>query len=440
MQWFFCINKSIIFAKEVLKMEEYKLHRNIICIDLKSFYASVECAISGLDPFKTPLVVADKERGGGSIVLAVSPYLKQFGVPNRCRVYELPKNIGIIYRKPKMERYLEYSTKIVEIYLRFVSEEDIYVYSVDEVFIDLTEYLTYYNTNDYDFARKILDTIYKETKIYGTCGIGPNMLIAKLALDIESKHSPDFIAKWSYEDLPTKLWPVTPLSKMWGIGRNMEHNLNHMGIYKVEDLAKYDVKKLKKKFGVIGEELYYHSHGIDMSMIQEKMNIKPVSKSYGIGQTLFHDYYRPEIFQIIREMVDDVCRRLRIGKKLAKTVHFGLAYSKNVGGGFARQMTLDAPSQNESHIYRACLKIMDKFYDDSPIRVVRVSVTNLIEKKAYQINLFEDINEVLKEQAVFSAMDEIKERFGKNSVNRASSELKSSTIKARNDMIGGHHA
>ena len=177
-----------------------------------------------------------------------------------------------------------------------------------------------------------------------------------------------------------------------------------------------------------------------MSMIQEKMNIKPASKSYGIGQTLFRDYYRPEIFQIIREMVDDVCRRLRIGKKLAKTVHFGLAYSKNIGGGFSRQMTLDAPSQNESHIYRVCLMIMDKFYDDSPIRVVRVSVTNLIEKKAYQINLFEDINEVLKEQAVFSAMDEIKERFGKNSVNRASSELKSSTIKARNDMIGGHHA
>jgi len=372
--------------------------------------------------------------------LAVSPYLKTFGVPNRCRIYELPKNIDIIYRKPKMEKYLEYSTKIIEIYLRFVSETDIYVYSVDEVFIDLTEYINYYKTTDYEFAKRILKTIYDETKIYATCGIGPNMLMAKLALDIESKHSPEFIAKWDYKDIPTKFWTVQPLSKMWGIGRNMERNLNKMGIYKIEDLAKHDVVKLKKKFGIIGEELYYHTHGIDMSLIQEKMHIKPASKSYGIGQTLFQDYYKPEIFQIIREMVDDVCRRLRIGKKLAKTVHFGLAYSKDIGGGFARQIKLPTPTQNESHVYRACLMLMEKFYDNSPIRVVRIAVTNFVEKSAYQINLFEDINEVLREQAIFSAMDEIKEKYGKNIVNRASSELKHSTLKARNDMIGGHHA
>ncbi len=421
-------------------MEEYRLHKNILCIDLKSFYASVECAVSGLDPFKTPLVVADKSRGGGSIVLAVTPYLKQLGVPNRCRIYELPKNINIIYRKPRMERYLEYSTKIIEIYLNFISEEDMYVYSVDEVFLDFTEYLDYYKKTDYEIAKMIMAEVYKQTKIYSTCGVGPNMLIAKLALDIESKHSPDFIAKWSYEDLPSKLWTVTPLSKMWGIGRNMERNLNALGIYKIEDLAKYDVKKLKKKFGVIGEELYYHTHGIDMSLIQEKLRLKPASKSYGIGQTLFEDYYKPEIFQIIREMVDDVCRRLRVSKKKASTVHFGLGYSKDIGGGFARQMKLSQPSSNESHVFQLCLKIMDKFYNDSPIRVVRVAVTGLIDDSDYQINIFEDIETVMKEKKVFHAVDEIKERFGKNSINRASSELKSSTIKARNDMIGGHNA
>lgn len=421
-------------------MEEYKLHKNILCIDLKSFYASVECAVSGLDPFKTPLVVADKSRGGGSIVLAVTPYLKQLGVPNRCRVYELPKNIDIIYRKPRMERYLEYSTKIIEIYLQFVSEDDLYVYSVDEVFLDFTEYLDYYKKSDYEIAKMIMAEVYKQTKIYSTCGIGPNMLIAKLALDIESKHSPDFIAKWNYDELPQKLWPIQPLSKMWGIGRNMERNLNALGIHKIEDLAKYDVKKLKKKFGVIGEELYYHTHGIDMSLIQEKLRLKPTSKSYGIGQTLFEDYYKPEIFQIIREMVDDVCRRLRVSKKKASTVHFGLGYSKDIGGGFARQMQLPQPSSNESHVYQLCLKIMNKFYNDSPIRVVRVTVTGLIDDLDYQINLFEDIETVLKEKQVFHAVDEIKERFGKNSINRASSELKASTIKARNEMIGGHNA
>jgi DNA polymerase V len=421
-------------------MEEYKLHKNILCIDLKSFYASVECAISGLDPFKTPLVVADKERGGGSIVLAVTPYLKQLGVPNRLRVYELPKNIDIIYRKPRMERYLEYSTKIIEIYLQFISEDDLYVYSVDEVFLDFTEYLDYYKKSDYELAKMIMAEVYKQTKIYSTCGIGPNMLIAKLALDIESKHSPEFIAKWTYEDLPNKLWPIKPLSKMWGIGRNMERNLNALGIEKIEDLAKYDVNKLKKKFGVIGEELYYHTHGIDMSLIQEKLRLKPASKSYGIGQTLFEDYYEPEIYQIIREMVDDVCRRLRVSKKKATTVHFGLGYSKDTGGGFARQMQLPQPSSNESHIFQLCLKIMKKFYNESPIRIVRVSVTGLIDDHDYQVNIFEDIETVMKEKEVFHAVDVIKERFGKNSINRASSELKSSTIKARNEMIGGHNA
>ena len=421
-------------------MDAYKLHKHILCIDLKSFYASVECALSGYDPFTTPLVVADKSRGGGSIVLAVTPYLKNLGVPSRCRIYELPTNIKIIFRKPRMEKYLEYSTKIIETYLDYVSEEDMYIYSIDEVFLDVTGYLKYYQKTDYEIGKMIIERIYKDTKIYSTCGIGPNMLMAKLALDIDSKHREDFIAKWDYDDLPEKLWPITPLSKMWGIGRNMEKNLNQLGIYKIGDLAHYDVKKLKKKFGVMGEELYYHSHGIDMSLMQEKMKFKPKSKSFGIGQTLFEDYYKPEIYQIIREMVDDVCRRLRIHKKQARTIHFGLGYSKDVGGGFARQLTLDQPSHIATQIYRACLVIMDKFYDNSPIRVVRVSATNLVDANGYQVSLFEDIESVVKEHQLFSTLDKIHEKYGKNSATRASSELDSSTLKSRNKMIGGHNA
>jgi DNA polymerase V len=421
-------------------LEELRLHRTIMCIDLKSFYASVECALLGLDPFKTPLVVADHSRGGGSIVLAVSPYLKKFGVPGRCRIYELPTNIKIIFQKPRMEKYLEYSTKIVEIYLRFVSEEDMYVYSIDEVFLDLTQYMNFYKKTDVQIAKMIMDEIYKETKVYSTCGIGPNMLMAKLALDIESKHSPDFIAKWDYDNLPEKLWKVTPLSEMWGIGHNMEAHLNKMGMYKIGDIANSDVKRLKRKFGIIGEELYYHTHGIDSSLIQDKNNIKPIAKSYGIGQTLFHDYYPPDIYQIIIELVDDVSRRLRLSKKKAKTIHFGIGYSKDSGGGFSRQLSLDQPTSSESEIYKICLHLFNEYYEREPIRRVHVSVTGLVEQPEMQINLFEDINRVVKEAEVFSAIDEIKFKFGKNTVNRASSELKSSTIKARNDMIGGHHA
>jgi len=421
-------------------LDELRLHRTIMCIDLKSFYASVECALLGLDPFKTPLVVADHSRGGGSIVLAVSPYLKKFGVPGRCRIFELPTNIKIIFQKPRMEKYLEYSTKIVEIYLRFVSEEDMYVYSIDEVFLDLTEYMNFYKKTDVQIAKMIMAEIYKETKVYSTCGIGPNMLMAKLALDIESKHSPDFIAKWDYENLPEKLWKVTPLSEMWGIGRNMEAHLNKMGLFKIGDIANFDVKRLKRKFGIIGEELYYHTHGIDSSLIQDKNNIKPIAKSYGTGQTLFRDYFPPDVYQIVLELVDDVSRRLRMSKKKAKTIHFGIGYSKEAGGGFSRQLSLDQPTSSESEIYKACLHLFNQYYEREPIRRVHVSVTNLVEQPEMQINLFEDINQAIKEAEVFSAIDEIKFKYGKNAVNRASSELKASTVKARNDMIGGHNA
>lgn len=421
-------------------MDEYRIHRNIICIDLKSFYASVECSLLGLDPWTTPLVVADHSRGGGSIVLAVSPYLKTLGVPGRCRIYELPKNIKIIFQKPRMEKYLEYSAKIIEIYLRFISEDDLYVYSVDEVFMDFTHYLNYYKKTVTEIAKEIMDTIYQETKVYSSCGIGPNMLMAKLALDIESKKMHDFIAKWDYDDIPEHLWPVTPLSKMWGIGQNMEMHLNKMGFYKIGDIAHCDPARLKHRFGILGEELYYHTRGIDMSLIQDKLKLRPIAKSYGTGQTLFKDYYRPDIYQIILEMVDDVARRLRISRKQASTVHFGVGYSKDYGGGFARQVKLDQPSMNESDIYKACLQIFEKHYEGDPIRHVYVSVSQLVDKQDYQFDLFTDVEQLIKEQQVFAAIDDIKFRFGRNSVNRASSELQASTIKARNNMIGGHNA
>jgi len=421
-------------------MEEYKLNRHILCIDLKSFYASVECALSDLDPFKTPLVVADKSRGNGSIVLAVTPYLKSLGIPSRCRVHEIPSDLNIIFRKPRMETYLEYSTKVIEVYLNFVSEEDLYVYSIDEAFLDVTEYLNYYRKTDLELAKDILRKIYADTKLYAACGIGPNMLMSKLALDIESKKNPDFIAKWSYDDVKTKLWPVTPLSEMWGIGHNMQLRLNRLGLIKIGDIAHYDVLTLKKNFGILGEELYYHTHGIDMSLIQQKLKVRHQGKSYGTGQTLFHDYFPPDIFQIILEMVDDVSRRLRLHKKVSRTISFGIAYSKEVGGGFSRQTTLDNATSNASIIYSCCLEIFNKYYENEPIRRVFVSVGNLSDNHVYQYSIFEDATMLKKEHLLHSALDDIKFKFGRNSVNRLSTEFESSTLKARNKMIGGHHA
>ena len=420
-------------------MEEYKLHRNIICIDLKSFYASVECALRGLNPFTTPLVVADKSRSNGSVVLAVTPFLKKRGVKGRCRVFELPDDPRIIFAKPRMKKYLEYSTRIIEIYLKYVSFEHVHIYSVDEVFLDLTTYLEFYKMNEEQIAAMILKDILETTKIPATCGIGPNMLMSKLALDIESKKSPTFIAKWEYDDVPSKLWPVTPLSKMWGIGNRMEINLNRLGIFTVGDLAHYPIEKLQRFYGIMGEELYYHSHGIDMSIVSEKLVYKPVSKSVGHGQTLFRDYFADDVTQIILEMTDNVTRRLRNSNRKAYTINLGINYSKEVRGGFNRQVTLTFPTNNEAEIYNTCMMLFEEYYDGSPIRKVTIRATSLVKEYYVQLNLFKDMNKVVKDHKLHSSLDNIKFRYGKNSVLRGSSLTDKSTTIARNTMVGGHN-
>ncbi|MEC9484340.1 MAG: Y-family DNA polymerase [Candidatus Izemoplasma sp.] len=421
-------------------MDNYRIHRNILCIDLKSFYASVECAIRGLNPFTTPLVVADKSRGGGSVVLAVTPYLKKRGVKNRCRIHNLPKDGEIIYAKPRMKKYLEMSTKIIDIYLKYVSYEDMHIYSIDEVFLDLTTYLNYYEKSDEEMAKIILDDILETTKIPATCGIGPNMLLSKIALDIESKHSPTFIAKWSYDDVEHKLWNITPLSEMWGIGSRMEQNLNQLGLYTVGDIARYPLKRLRKYYGILGEELYHHAHGIDQSIISEKIAYEPVSKSVGHGQTLFHDYFYDDVKQIILEMTDLVAKRLREGEKKAYTIHFGIGYSKVVGGGFSHQRTLPFPTWNESEIYRICLDLLDEHYDESPIRRVSIRASNLVKEYFIQLNLFSDVSQKIKEHKIHKTIDNIQFKHGKNTIIRGSSLTDASTIQARNEMVGGHNA
>ena len=204
--------------------------RNILCIDLKSFFASVECLKRKIDPFKVNLVVANPKQGQGAITLAVTPHLKSLGVKSRGRLYEIPKEVKYIIAEPHMASYIEYSKKVVNIYLNFVAEEDLHIYSIDECFLDLTNYLKLYNKTDYEIAQDILNTIYNETGLTATCGIGPNMLLAKVAMDTEAKKYKNGIAKWTYADVKTKLWSINPLSKMWSIGPRMEKRLNGLGL------------------------------------------------------------------------------------------------------------------------------------------------------------------------------------------------------------------
>ncbi|HBA37954.1 MAG TPA: damage repair protein [Firmicutes bacterium] len=410
--------------------------RNIIVIDMKSFYATCECVERNLDPYTTPLVVAEPNRNG-AITLAVTPYMKSLGVASRTRIYEIDPKIKYMTVPPRMKLYVEYSKKVISIFEKFVSKKDMHIYSIDECFLDVTDYLKMYKLDDYTLARKIMKTIKDELGLISTAGIGPNMLIAKIAMDIEAKHNKDNIAKWTYEMIKEKFWPITPLSEFWGIGRRMEKNLNNLGIKTIGDLANYDKKKLKNKFGIIGEELWNHSNGIDLARIGD-FNEKPKDKSFGHSQVLFKDYTDENIPIIIKEMVEVLTARLRRHKKKCQTIGFGIGYSAIYGGGFYHSRRLSAPTWDEETIYEMCITLFQKFYEDFPIRKVSINLSSLIDNNIEQLNLFETFEENVKKDELNKAVDEIKSRYGKNSIIKASNLLKDSTMIERNKKIGGH--
>ncbi|MGL4383176.1 MAG: DNA polymerase thumb domain-containing protein, partial [Bacilli bacterium] len=247
-------------------LNQFRIYRNILCIDLKAFFASAECAALGLDPYTTNLVVADKSRGKGGIVLATSPALKKHGFSGRFRLFELPPHLNVMIIKPRMAYYVDLSNQILKMYLTYFAQEDILVYSIDEVFIDLTSYLSLYKTTPYKIARALLNKLNQQFKLHAACGLGQNMLLAKMALDIEAKHNHDHIATWTYQNIKDKLWPITDLTSVWGIGRGHAKTLKNLGISSMYDLAHYDIYKLVKIMGIAGEELYLHAHGIDISL------------------------------------------------------------------------------------------------------------------------------------------------------------------------------
>ena len=420
-------------------METMYVKRNILCIDLKSFFASCECIDRKLDPFKFPLVVANPNQGNGAITLAITPYLKSKGIKSRTRLYEIPSNIKYMIVKPRMSLYMQKSSDVVNVYLDFVAKEDLHIYSIDECFLDVTDYLKLYKKTDYELAEEILETITKRTGLTATCGIGPNMLLAKVAMDTEAKKYKNGIAKWTYDDIPDKLWPITPLSKMWGIGPRMEKKLNVMGINSIGELAHYNRNILKDKFGVMGTELWNHANGIDLSRIKDWKEL-PKDKSYSHSQVLFKDYDETNIKLIIREMIEVITARLRKNNKQTRVIGFGIGYSKNIGGGFYHSIKLDTPTDSTIEILNNCLMIFERYYEFMPIRKVSIAAGGLCQKQGVQLNIFETFEDIAETEELDEAIDEIKNKFGKNSLIKASSLLPDSTAISRNEKIGGHSA
>ena len=403
--------------------------RVIMSIDLKSFFASCECVNRGLDPFTTPLVVADTSRGQGAMTLAVTPYLRNKGVNSRSRVFELPKNIKIIFAKPRMKLYETYSNKVREIFKSFISEEDIHVYSIDEVFMDVTDYLKYYNMTDIELAKTIMKSIKDKTGLTSTCGIGPNIFLSKVAMDIEAKHNKEFIAKWTYNDIETKLWNLEPLSSVWGIGKRTEKKLNNLGIKKVKDINNYTRDFYIRRFGnVAGNDIWCKANGIDFTTIKD-LNERARDKSISMSQILYRDYTIDEAILIVKEMNDMLSNKLRRMNKTTKLVYLGINYSRDLCKRFGETIILNESEDIPERIYEVLEYIYYKNIENLPIRKVTIAYSKLSDKRCTQLSLFE--NNIIERDEYHKAIDKINERFGSTSILRASSLLKNSTIKNR---------
>ena len=403
--------------------------RDIISIDLKSFFASVECVSRNMDPYKVPLVVADTSRGNSAMSLAVSPFLRNKGVKSRCRLFELPKNINIIFVKPRMKLYEEYSNKVIEIYKEFISEEDIHVYSIDEVFMDVTDYLKYYNMSSEKLALLIMKTVKDRTELTTTAGIGPNIFLAKVAMDIEAKHNKNCIAKWDYSDIENKLWNIEPISEVWGIGSRLEKKLQNFGIKKVKDINNYTRDFYVKRFGnVMGNDIWCKANGIDFTTIKD-LNSRNKNKSMSMSQILNRDYTKDEALLIMKEMNDMLNTKLRKMNLTTKLIYLKINYSRDLYKSFHETISLNTEEDNKDNIFDTLKYIYDKHIEDLPIRKVTICYCHLNKKNATQLSLF-DKNE-LKDNEYYNLIDKINDKFGKTSILRASSLLKSSTIKNR---------
>ena len=408
--------------------------RVIVCIDMKCFYASCIAMLEGLDVEQEPIAIVGNLHQVGSIVLAASPPMKQhFHIKTGNRRYDIPNHPSIKLFEPKMDFFLQMSIEITKLIMQFVPREAIHVYSVDESFIDLTGTEKLWGAPE-ETAMTIRQAIYNQFGIPSAVGMGPNMLMAKLALDLEAKATG--FAKWTYKDVPQKLWPIAPLSEMWGIGRRMEYALNKKGIFSVYDLAHANLKMLEDEFGIIGNQLYYHAWGIDLSTFEEPDTKEPMS--FGKGQMLMRDYHtHEEILIVLLEMCEDIAKRARMAGYIGATVSLGVSYSRSaLEKNFYRSKTMIEPTNETMKMYETCKELFNIHFAEQPVRQLSVRLSNLQPHGSIQLDLFDKQKE--QRQMLGYTMDAIRERFGATSLLRAVSFTTSGTAMQREQLVGGH--
>lgn len=414
--------------------------RTYLCIDMKSFYASVECAERGLSPFETNLVVADESRGKGAITLAISPKMKALGVKNRCRLFEIPQNIKYIVALPRMSLYIKYCADIFEIYLDYFSEEDIHQYSIDEAFIDVTDYLSIYNLTPKQLAKKIIDEIAIRTHIPATCGIGTNLFLAKIALDITAKHCTDHIGEVTEESFKETLWEHTPITDFWNIAKGTANRLARYGIHTMKGIANAPEDLLYRNFGKNAKILIDHANGRESCTIAEIKSYKSKSKSISNSQILFSDYDYDKAHVVIQEMTLTGCQRLIREHLIASHIGIFVGYSKDVipqSGGTIKMA-------NSTNLYSIIREYVDRLYEetiskDYPIRRLGICFSGLADESAEGYDLFTDVEALEKERKLENTVLNIKDRFGKNALLRGLDLQEGATQITRNKLIGGHN-
>lgn len=410
------------------------------CIDLKSFYASCECVERGLDPFTAKLIVADPDRNDGSICLAVSPAMKAIGVKNRCRVFEIPKNISFIIAKPRMKLYMEKSSEIYAIYLKYISPEDIHAYSIDEVFIDLTDYVNLYKKSAATLAKMMIEDVYKTTGIRATVGIGTNLFLAKVALDITAKHATDFTGYLDEEKFKKTIWHHRPITDVWNVGHGIAARLKSMGIFDLYGVTKCPEDILYKEFGVNAELLIDHAYGKESCTIADIHAYKSKSNSLSNGQILFSDYPYNDALVVLKEMVNNLVLEIVEKGLITNSISLGVGFAdkdqKSVGGTTKLSEYTSSGKKITDEFEKYFKKCVPK---NALIRKINIGINNLLDEAYKSFDLLSDIKSIKKENDLQHAVVDIKNKYGKNSILMGTSFQDKATQRDRNKMIGGHN-
>lgn len=415
-------------------------NRTYVCIDLKSFYASVECRERGLDPFTTNLVVADPERTDKTICLAVSPAMKALGVPGRCRVFEIPKGIDYIMAPPRMRHYIDVSADIYAIYLKYIAKEDIHVYSIDEVFMDVTDYLTMYQMTAKELGMRIMADILETTGITATCGIGTNLYLAKIALDIMAKHVEDHIGMLTEESYCQALWDHRPLTDFWRIGRGIASRLERCGIYTMRDVAQADEEMLYRMFGVDAELLIDHAWGRETTLMADIKAYKSKENSIGSGQVLGCDVDFEGGRLIVKEMADLLALELVEKGLVTNSITLHVGYNRRFEAKSAHgTIPMTVTTSSAKHLMAYTEQLYERIVDRSlPIHRVTLTFNHVVDEAYQQYDLFTDPAELEREHKLQKAMLDIKDKYGKNAILKGMNLEKGATTMERNRQIGGH--